>query len=204
MFNNYFKTSYIAFFIAILFVIFSVCIFTPILSTNQSMQLIAGDTKFYSADSDFVWPVPNCYKITSYFGFRTSPTRGASSYHSGIDIGAQEGSDIIAILSGTIIFVGFYGSAGCTVIIQSNNFIILYCHVSPNFIVSTGDEIIKGQVIAQVGPKNVYGFINNKYIDENGNPTNGATTGSHLHLAIKKDGIAVNPLDYISYSSSSS
>ena len=30
-----------------------------------------------------------------------------------------------------------------------------------------------------------------------GNPTNGATTGPHLHLTIKKDGIAVNPLDYI-------
>ena len=31
---------------------------------------------------------------------------------------------------------------------------------------------------------------------EIGNPTNGATTGAHLHFAIKKDGKAVNPLDY--------
>ena len=147
--------------------------------------------------------MPNCSKITSYFGFRTSPTRGASTYHAGIDIGATEGSDIIAVLPGTVIFTGFYGSAGCTVMIQTENFIISYCHVSPNFIVSTGDSVLKGQIIAQVGPKNVYGFLNNKYSDEKGNPTNGATTGPHLHLAIKKDGIAVNPLDYISYSSSS-
>ena len=57
-------------------------------------------------------------------------------------------------------------------------------------------------VIANVGPKNVYGVLNNPYIDYNGNPTNGATTGPHLHLTIKKDGKAVNPLDYISSSSS--
>ena len=42
-----------------------------------------------------------------------------------------------------------------------------------------------GQVIGTVGPKNVYNIKNNPYKDENGNPTNGATTGTHLHLAIK-------------------
>ena len=56
-----------------------------------------------------------------------------------------------------------------------------------------------GTVISNVGPKNVYGIVNNPYHDSNGNPTNGATTGCHLHLTIKKDGIAVNPLDYFNY-----
>ncbi len=50
-----------------------------------------------------------------------------------------------------------------------------------------------------MGPKNVYGIINNPYKDSNGNPTNGATTGCHLHLTVKNDGIAVNPLDYFNY-----
>ena len=152
---------------------------------------------------EFAWPVPSSSTVTSYFGFRTSPTRGASIYHAGIDISAVEGSDIICVLPGTVIFTGFYGSAGYTVMVKSDNFVISYCHVSPEFIVSVGDSVLEGHIIAKVGPKNVYGFINNKYIDSNGNPTNGATTGPHLHLAIKKDGIAVNPLDYISYSSSS-
>lgn len=48
--------------------------------------------------------------------------------------------------------------------------------------------------IADVGPKNVYNVKNNPYKDSNGNPTNGATTGCHLHLTIKKGGIRINPL----------
>ena len=61
-----------------------------------------------------------------------------------------------------------------------------------------------GQVIGTVGPKNVYNIKNNPYKDENGNPTNGATTGCHLHLTIKENKIAVDPLNYFNYMSSSS
>lgn len=198
MFNNYFKTSSIAFFSALLFMILSMCIYTPVLSANSSIQLVAGDVNYSKHLGEFTWPLPNSSTITSYFGLRKSPTKGASTYHNGIDISATEGSDIIAVLSGTVIYAGFYGGNGCTIMIQSSNFIISYCHVSPNYIVHVGEEILKGQVIANVGPKYLYGIINNKYIDETGNPTNGATTGTHLHLSIKRDGIAVNPLDYLS------
>ncbi len=37
-------------------------------------------------------------------------------------------------------------------------------------------------------------FLGNQYYDENGNPTNGATTGPHLHLGVRVDGKYVNPL----------
>lgn len=86
---------------------------------------------------------------------------------------------------------------GYTLTIQSNNYTISYCHISPNYIVSVGDFIKKGQHISNVGPYNVYNVPNNPYKDKNGNPTNGASTGAHLHLTIKKDGSAVNPLDYL-------
>ena len=36
----------------------------------------------------------------------------------------------------------------------------------------------------------------NQYKDENGIPTNGATTGAHLHLGIRKNGEYENPLNY--------
>ena len=53
-----------------------------------------------------------------------------------------------------------------------------------------------GDVIATVGPKNVYDVPNNPYKDSNGNPTNGATTGPHLHFSIKVDGNSVDPMEF--------
>ena len=44
---------------------------------------------------------------------------------------------------------------------------VTYCHVSPNFIVKVGDTVLKGQVIGNVGPKNVYDVKGNQYKDEN-------------------------------------
>lgn len=40
------------------------------------------------------------------------------------------------------------------------------------------------------------GLLGNNYRDENGNPTNGATTGPHLHLGIRVDGEYVDPLSF--------
>ena len=132
--------------------------------------------------------------INSYFGYRTSPTAGASSYHSGLDIGAPEGSKLIAVTSGEITFASFLGGGGYTITLTSGNIKFTYCHVSPYYIVKVGDYVNQGQIIGYVGPKNVYGVKGNQYFDENGNPTNGATTGPHLHFGVRINGEYVNPL----------
>lgn len=143
-----------------------------------------------------LWPLPEHKKISSYFGRRSSPTAYASSFHKGIDIPAPPGTNIYAAMSGTVITAKFSGSGGCTVTVQNGNMYTSYCHVSPNFLVAPGVFVEKGQLIAQVGPKNVYGFPENKYTDNNGNPTNGATTGPHLHFAVRNESDYQNPLDY--------
>lgn len=74
---------------------------------------------------------------------------------------------------------------------------IMYSHVSPDFIVNVGDFVTRGQIIGNVGPKYVYNVPNNPYKASTGKPTNGATTGAHLHFCIKKNGEYVDPLDYL-------
>lgn len=190
MFNKLFYSLFGL--ILILSVILS-CFFIP--NVSNSTPII--NYTFFELNSNiFLWPTPGYSVITSYFGSRKSPITGASSYHSGIDIGAPTGSNIVAICSGKITYTGFNGAGGYSIILKNDNFTISYCHVSPNYIVHVGQFVSKGSIIGNVGPKNVYGVPNNPYKDSKGNSTNGATTGPHLHFGIKKDGTAVNPLNY--------
>ncbi len=145
----------------------------------------------------YIWPTPGYTTITSPFGRRTSPTAGASSYHKGIDIAAAEGSSILAVVSGEITFTGFLGGGGYTLTLTSGSYQITYCHLSPIYLVEEGMQVLQGQVIARVGPKYVYGVPGNTYTDSSGKPTNGATTGVHLHLGFRLDGNYVNPMDYL-------
>lgn len=55
---------------------------------------------------------------------------------------------------------------------------------------------MQGQVIAYVGPKYVTGVPNNPYQDDTGKPTNGATTGPHLHLGIRRNNQYLDPLTF--------
>ena len=145
------------------------------------------EKSFIEFSGDFCWPLNGYTYISSKFGYRSSPTSGASTYHSGIDIPAPEGTPIYSVTSGVVTFCSWGAGGGYTVVIENKKYKISYCHVSPVMIVKLKDEVKAGEQIANVGPKNVYGITNNPYKDSYGNPTNGATTGCHLHLSIRKD-----------------
>ena len=148
---------------------------------------------------DASWPVvgKNKNDITSYYGYRKAPTAGASTFHSGIDIAAPEGTKLVAIVDGKVIRTAWGGAGGYTIILESGDYTFSYCHSDPNFIVKVGDEVKKGQVIGKVGPKNVYNVPGNPDRDSQGNPTNGASTGCHCHFTVKKNGQTINPLDIL-------
>lgn len=187
MFHSFFKSFSISIFSATLILLLFFCSFVPLFSEYDSFE--SSNSISYTtilSSNEFLWPTPGYTTITSYFGRRNAPTSGASTSHSGIDIAAPTGSNIVAVCSGSVTFLGFSGAGGYTITIKNETFSASYCHVSPDFLVSVGQKIRKGQVIGKVGPKNVYGVPNNPYRDKSGNPTNGATTGPHLHLTLRK------------------
>lgn len=132
----------------------------------------------YYGTNEWMWPVPDCREISSYFGNRTSPTAGASSNHKGIDIPCDEGTNIVASKDGVIKVATKSKAEGYWVAIEHNeHFTSYYMHCS-HLLVTKGDSVKKGQVIALSG-------------------NTGVSTGPHCHFAILKDGNYENPLDYV-------
>jgi len=120
------------------------------------------------------WPVPGHHRVTSPYGNRRRPWGGGTEFHSGIDIGAPRGTNIVAAESGTVILSGWHGGYGQTVIIEHGNGITtLYGHNSRN-LVSVGDWVNRGDVIAHIG-------------------STGISTGPHLHFEVRRNGNHVNP-----------
>ena len=134
--SNSFFAPFKILIIIIIFLILFICIFFIPANPNWSFSSSPDQNLILDiSSSGYVWPSPGYTTINSYFGYRTSPTAGASSYHSGLDIGAPEGTSLIAVTSGEITFASFLGGGGYTITLTSGNMKFTYCHVSPNYIV---------------------------------------------------------------------
>ena len=137
----------------LLFSIFICIFFIPTISANENKLDTEIDENliYFYGNTNFAWPVPGYTRISSYFGKRTAPTSGASTYHKGLDIPAPEGTVLIATCDGEITFTGFLGGGGYTITLTTTDGIkISYCHVSPYYLVSKGDIITQGQAIGTV------------------------------------------------------
>ena len=144
IFNFFNRNLIIIFVITLLICIF----FIPVLNSNGFSTSSSLDSEIIDLNPDgFVWPIPGYTRISSYFGKRVSPTSGASSSHSGIDIPAPGGSKFIAVADGEITFCKFLGAGGYTITLSFDNFKVSYCHCDPDFIVKVGDKVKQGQVI---------------------------------------------------------
>ncbi|MFV0524704.1 MAG: M23 family metallopeptidase [Acidimicrobiales bacterium] len=116
--------------------------------------------------------------ITSNFGYRVHPVYGTRKLHSGTDFGAPGGTPIAAIGDGVVISAARRGGYGNTVIIDHGGGITsLYAHMR-GYATSTGANVSRGDIIGYVG-------------------TTGTSTGNHLHLEIRVNGTATNPLPYL-------
>jgi murein DD-endopeptidase MepM/ murein hydrolase activator NlpD len=126
------------------------------------------------------WPVPSSTTISSHYGNRTHPINRRRENHTGVDISARMGSDIVAAADGKVVTASRQGSYGNTVIIEhTGGMSTLYAHCS-TISVSVGQSVTRGQIIAKIG-------------------STGVSTGPHLHFEVRINGKDVNPRPYLGY-----
>lgn len=117
--------------------------------------------------------------VTSLYGYRIHPVSEEKEYHTGVDIGMPEGTDILAGHDGRVTFTGDIGNYGLCVVLEGealegHSLVTKYGHCS-QILVSAGQEVKAGDIIARVG-------------------STGNSTGSHLHFEVMVDGQYLNPL----------
>lgn len=137
------------------------------------------DVSDNGAGGAYIWPLPVSGRISSYFGNRTSPTAGASSYHKGIDIAVPVGTKVLATKGGTVVTATYSSSAGNYVALYHGGGVYSYYMHCSKLKVGVGEKVSKGQQVALSG-------------------NTGISTGPHLHFAIYISGAYVNPLNYVS------
>lgn len=117
-------------------------------------------------------------RLSSSFGRRSAPTKGASTYHKGVDWATPTGTAVLASSGGTVAKAGWGSGYGYVVYINHpDGRQTRYGHLS-KVLVSAGQTVSQGQKIALSG-------------------NTGVSTGPHLHFEILINGVQVDPYKYM-------
>ena len=118
------------------------------------------------AGESFVFPLASPSPITSLFGWRWHPIHNDYRFHGGTDLGAPQGTPILATQSGQVSLADYLGGYGLTVILRHNDNTLesRYAHMS-HILVKPGEWVEQGEAIGLVG-------------------STGNSTGPHLHFEL--------------------
>jgi murein DD-endopeptidase MepM/ murein hydrolase activator NlpD len=144
-----------------------------------------------------VWGLPlrpQGFRVTAKFGYKSAKNSYVTSlkkvgavdessagvFHSGVDLAADTGDPVYAVMNGKILYVGYSDQYGKHVILESAAQRVLFAHLSQT-LVRKGSDVKCGQLIGLAGG------------------TGKALTGPHLHLELreKKRDRAVDPLKFV-------
>lgn len=116
--------------------------------------------------------------LSSYYGIRKDPFSGRAAIHKGVDFAGKENADIIATASGVVSWASDrYGYGKLIEINHGDGLKTRYGH-NKDILVSVGDVVNKGQVIAKMG-------------------STGRSTGPHVHYEILRNNKQIDPKRYV-------
>ena len=144
---------------------------TQVVTIGTANAYISATTKANIQSAGFICPISaGKYRVSSYYGDGRN--------HKAIDLAADRGTPIFAAGAGKVIYSGWDGDYGYSVVIEhANGMKTRYAHANA-LCVTKGATVAQGDMIATVG-------------------STGWSTGNHLHFEVIVNGVKVNPGPYI-------
>jgi murein DD-endopeptidase MepM/ murein hydrolase activator NlpD len=144
---------------------------------ERLIELLAAEQRRGGIAPGELFPPLNPTRIVSPYGPRLHPILGYTRTHAGLDLDGNTGQEIFAAASGTVIYSGYRGGYGNTVIIDhGGGMATLYAHQN-SLVAGKGDEVGLGDLIGYVG-------------------STGLSTGPHLHFEVRINGAHTDPAPY--------
>ena len=142
-----------------------------------SVLAIFGFGQFVDQDPPSMVPVKNG-EIVSSFGMRMNPVKQVKKMHYGIDIKAEEGTEVLSPEYAVVKEAGYHTKKGNYIVLSHDEVYETQFYHLKDILVSMDQKIAKGTVIGTVG-------------------STGASMRPHLHYEVLKNGKRVNPKDYL-------
>ena len=146
----------------------------PSIMPEQEVEL---ETQPQTEVPAYIFPLEDANaEVTNSYGWQAHPVTKQKSLHSGVDLAADYGANVLAVADGTVLDCSYDAAYGYVLTLEHEDGVqTQYAHLS-EFLVNAGAEVRQGQIIAKTGDS-------------------GWTTGPHLHLGVLIDGEAVDPLE---------
>ena len=125
----------------------------------------------------YIFPLEDANaEVTNPYGWQAHPVTKQKSLHSGVDLAADYGTNVLAVADGTVLDCSYDAAYGYILTLAHKDGVqTFYAHMQ-ELLANPGDEVKQGQIIGLVG-------------------SSGWATGPHLHLGVLIDGEAVDPLE---------
>ena len=145
--------------------------------TPQETQVPA-NAPLYEISAKFIWPVASRQVSQAYSAGAPvySQTMKDWRIHTGTDLSAQAGEEVLACANGQVLETATDPLLGNLVTIEHGDFVFSYCGLGEDFAVSPGDTVAQGQVIGAITAV----------------PQESAES-PHLHLEVRRDQVCLDP-----------
>ena len=149
----------------------------PIMPEQEAESEIELETQTRSEVRAYIFPLEDTsVEVTNPYGWQEHPVTKQKSLHSGVDLAADYGTNVLAVADGTVLDCSYDAAFGYILTLEHENGVqTQYAHLS-EFLVNAGAEVRQGQIIAKTGDS-------------------GWTTGPHLHLGVLINGETADPLE---------